>query len=274
MDDSMAYADLILPDHHALETESIVFPPVAGTRVAFTATTPVVRPLYNTRAMAQALSDVAQKMNIKYELGSVKPELAKDETWEAVLAQGGLWRPEVSEPSGAITLHGKPTWSDASFAGAADEYPMYFQPYPSIQYHDGGGANLPWLQELPDPVSSSMWGLPVELDPQTAATLKVNTGDWVRVESPVGSLQAQAYVHPAALPGVVSMAIGGGHINSGRYGSGRGVNPLSIVSPQWEQTTNSLAFGGTRVRVSRLERSGELIQFSPNDREQGPWGYR
>jgi molybdopterin-containing oxidoreductase family iron-sulfur binding subunit len=152
---------------------------------------------------------------------------------------------------------------------------LQFQPYVSLQYHDGRDANLPWMQELPDPASSSMWGLPVELDPHTAAQLDVGTGDWVRVESATGALQAQAYVHPGALPGVVAMAIGEGHANYGRYASALGANPLSIVAPIWEQSTGALAFGATRVRITRLEsKPAELIQFSPSDREQGPWGYR
>lgn len=184
-----------------------------------------------------------------------------------MVAQGGLWRDQNSVVQDSFKAAGTPTWQQAAFTGEATEYPLHFQPYPSLQYHDGSGANLPWLQELPDPVSSFMWGLPVEIDPKTAAGLKIETGDWVRVKSPQGSLDAQVYVHPAALPGVVSMAIGGGHRNSGRYGSGRGVNPLAIVSPP--------AFGATRVQLTRLEvKAGDPIQFSPNDREQGPWGYR
>jgi menaquinone reductase, molybdopterin-binding-like subunit len=120
-----------------------------------------------------------------------------------------------------------------------------------------------------------MWDLPVEIDPQSAAKLNVSTGDWVRVESPSGSLEAHAYVHPAAVPGVVSMGIGEGHTHYGRYASGRGANPLSILAPVWENSTGALAYGSTRVRIARLERKPrELIQFAPNDREQGPWGYR
>ena len=83
------------------------------------------------------------------------------------------------------------------------------------------------------------------------------------------------YVHPAAIPGVVSMAIGEGHTHYGRYASGRGANPLSILAPIYENSTKALAFGATRVRLTALNRNrAELIQFAPNDREQGPWGHR
>jgi anaerobic selenocysteine-containing dehydrogenase len=272
IDDSAAYADLVLPDHHGLESETAVLPPVSATSIAVSVGRPCVRPLHNTRAIEATLADLAKKVNVPFvpltaeEL--VKPLLTEGETWDAVALQGGLWRDGDSEAAKVKSLMTELSWSTANFTGASDQFPFEFQPYVSLQYHDGRGANLPWMQELPDPASSSMWGLPVELDPKSAAELKIVTGDWVQVESPTGKLEAQAYVHPAAIPGVASMAIGEGHSTYGRYASGRGANPLSIVAKLEDA-------GATRVRVTRLDRKPvELIQFSPNDRDEGPWGYR
>ena len=270
-DDSTAFADLILPDHHALESEYAVIPPVASTQVAFTVAEPFVRPLYNTRALPQTLADIAKTQPITPQQ-LIEPLLKEGETWTAVAEQGGLWRDETPpkppaqlsrDREGAVPLDLSPT--PAQFTGDPTQYPLHFQPYLSLQYHDGRAANLPWMQELPDPTSSAMWGLPIEIDPHTASSLNLTTGDWVRVESPHGSLDAQAYIHPAALPGVVSMAIGDGHTTYGRYASNRGANPLSLLA----------ANAPTRVRLSKLNgKPANLIQFSPNDREQGPWGYR
>ncbi|HEY3938355.1 MAG TPA: molybdopterin-dependent oxidoreductase [Bryobacteraceae bacterium] len=276
IDDTAAYADLILPDHHTLESDLAVVPAVSP-RPAITVSTAFVKPLYNTRPIGQTLSEIARKMNVEFETVSpkdfVSPLLPPEQTWDGVTDQGGLWldrKPEASpKPTGPL-----PNMTAAAFSGAPEQFPLRFQPYLSLQFHDGRGANLPWMQELPDPVSSSMWSLPLEIDPQTAAQLNVQTGDWVRVESASGALEAPAYVHPAALPGVVSMAIGEGHTHYGRYASGRGANPLSILSPAWDATGAQIT-AATRVRVARLERPAEaLIQFSPQDRELGPWGHR
>jgi molybdopterin-containing oxidoreductase family iron-sulfur binding subunit len=128
------------------------------------------------------------------------------------------------------------------------------------------------MQELPDPTSSAMWGLPVEVDPKTAAQLQLSNGDMLRVESPHGKLEAPVYVHPAAIPGVVSMGIGEGHTDYGRYASRRGANPLSILATVWEKSTGALTLGSTRVRLTRLGKSSELIQFSRNDKDHGPFG--
>ncbi len=278
IDDTVAYADLILPDHHALESASAVEPAVSPKR-SMVVSKQFVRPLYNTRALEQTLSDMAHKINVAFEPVTpedfVKPLLPPNVPWDDVVRQGGLWLDAEVEPATLKPLDEKLVWSDAVFAGAPEQFPLQFQPYASLQYHDGRGANLPWMQELPDPASSSMWDLPVELDPQTAHRLNLATGDPVRVQSAHGALEALAYVHPAALPGVVSMAIGEGHTHYGRYASGRGANPISILAPVRDDATGSLAFGSTRVRIARVDRKDEeLIQFSPNDREQGPWGYR
>src|SRR5580704_9224883 len=65
----------------------------------------------------------------------------------------------------------------AQTSGAPEQFPFEFQPYLSLQYHDGRAANLPWMQELPDPASSAMWDLPVEVDTKPAATLNIANGD-------------------------------------------------------------------------------------------------
>lgn len=278
IDDSASYADWILPSHHFLESAAAVVPAVSP-QPAITVSTPFVQPLYDTRPLEQALAGVARKMNMPFDPVTPKtyivPFLPLDRTWDDVARQGGLWFDNPEKAPATKPSAEKLQWNDAAFSGDAQRFPLLFQPYLSLQYHDGSGANLPWMQELPDPASSAMWDLPVEIDPHTAARLNIANGDWVRVESPAGTLEAFAYVHPAALPGVVSMAVGEGHTRYGRYASGRGANPLSILAPVLENSTGTLALGATRVQIARLEnKPRELIQFSPQDREQGPWGYR
>lgn len=279
LNDSAAWADLILPDHHSLESTAAVITTVAPALRAVLAT-PFVQPLYDTRATELVLAELASKMNLEFEPATPRAVLEKllpaEQPWDEVVRQGGFWGASndaalPSSPSQPqIALEG----ATASFYGDASQFPFHFLPYYSLQFHDGRSAHLPWMQELPDPVSSAMWGLPAEIDPRTASSLEIKTGDRVRVESPFGELVAPAYVDPAAAPGVVSMAIGQGHRHFGRYASHRGANPLSILAPAWEKSTGVLAVGATRVRLTRLGTGNELIQFAAVDRELGPWGHR
>jgi anaerobic selenocysteine-containing dehydrogenase len=256
LDDSTAYADIILPGPYSLEWEAAVVSPVTQTVAAGEQ---CVQPLYNTRPLEQTLAEIAVKLNIPFIPQSAKA-FAEAYTMPA---------PTPPRQAANVSLQVR----SAQTNGSPDQFPFEFQPYLSLQYHDGRASNLPWMQELPDPASSAMWDLPVEIDPRNAAKLNIVNGDRVRVTSPKGSLEGFAYVHPAAVPGVISMAIGQGHSHYGRYASGRGANPLSILAPVWEEATGTPATGATRVRLERMaEGKGELIQFSPQDREQGPWG--
>jgi molybdopterin-containing oxidoreductase family iron-sulfur binding subunit len=64
------------------------------------------------------------------------------------------------------------------------------------------------------------------------------------------------------------MPIGDGHTHYGRYASGRGANPLSILAAVYEKSTGALVTGGTRVKASRVGNRKGWIQFSTPDREE------
>jgi anaerobic selenocysteine-containing dehydrogenase len=285
-DDSSAYADLILPDHSPLETAAAIVPDAAPAP-ALTGSQAFVAPLGETRSTEQVLVDLAKSAGKSMEVmtpesvfkqlfdsyGSKDPDWAGPDEFAAYAQrQGGWWAEQQSPPpkSGEMALAGLAGLQPAESVESADPYPYSFQPYASVQFGDGSGANLPWLQELPDPASSAMWGLPVEIDPKTAGNLGVANGDLVRVTSPLGQLEAPAYVHPAAIPGVVSMAIGQGHRHYGRYAAGRGANPMTLVAAVFERETGALAFGATRVRLEKVGTKGRLVQFAPVDHEPHP----
>ena len=56
------------------------------------------------------------------------------------------------------------------------------------------------------------------------------------------------------------MPIGQGHENFTRYASGRGANPISILAPMTVESTQSLAWAATRVKVSRVG-EGKIVMF-------------
>ncbi len=280
LDDSSAYADWILPDHDALESSAAVSPAVAP-GASLTGARAFARPLHDTRATEDLLADLAQQLERPIEIETParafrrvfearKPDdfSSGEEFAEYAERQGGWW--SDLHATTLATATPAPAVSEAEFAGDSSEFPLHFQPYFSPQFGDGAGARLPWLQELPDPASSAMWGLPVEIDPGTAARLGVANGNAVRVISPRGEFEAPAYIHPAAIPGVVSMAIGQGHENFGRYAAKRGANPLSIVAEVYEAGTGVPALGATRVRLEKGQSQQRLVQYAYMDREPHP----
>ena len=158
--------------------------------------------------------------------------------------------------------------SEPRFEGDASQYPFHFLPYVSSQFGDGSAAHLPWLQEMPDPLTSAMWSSWVEINPQTAERMHIAQGDLVEVRSSQGTLRAPAMIFPGIAPEVIAMPIGQGHENFTRYASKRGVNPIAILAPATEPETGALAWAATRVSITRVgDRDGSLIMFAGEMRE-------
>ncbi|HEX9051726.1 MAG TPA: 4Fe-4S dicluster domain-containing protein, partial [Anaeromyxobacter sp.] len=72
----------------------------------------------------------------------------------------------------------------------------------------GAGVDLPWLREVPDPVSTLSWTSWAELSPATAAALGVATGDVVAVTTAAGRAEVPAYVYPGIRDDAVALPLG------------------------------------------------------------------
>jgi anaerobic selenocysteine-containing dehydrogenase len=202
-----------------------------------------------------------------------KPKSADEpapDVWTTAQQQGGWWgelpaRPAATPPP---ATPGKPaSYAEPQFDGAANQYPFHFLPYASQQFLDGSAAHLPWLQEMPDVLSTAMWTSWVEINPQTANKLGISTGDLVEVTSSQGTLHSPAVISPGIAPDVIGMPVGQGHQNFTRYASGKGANPISILAPVKEPETGALAWADTRVRIAKAEGNGGLILFAGGMRE-------
>jgi anaerobic selenocysteine-containing dehydrogenase len=221
------------------------------------------------------LLQVAGKLQKPVDLGAqtydafVKAALAPlgDAAWTAAQKQSGWWG---DLPKGAAVAQtppeAKPTavrFAPPTFEGDATQFPFHFLPYASTAFLDGSLAHLPWLQEMPDPITSAMWSSWVELNPKTAERLGIGLGDVVEVTSSVGALRAPAFLNPGLAPDIIAMPVGQGHATYTRYASGRGVNPVELLAPVTHAETGTLAWAATRVKVARVgEPDGTLVLFS------------
>jgi len=289
LDETSSLADWILPDHSFLESW-VESRPESGASVAVaTIARPVVRPLHDTRAMPDVLLDVAARLEQPLDLpwktfeemlaaayGSL-PSTPESDGWSAALKQGGWWGPpEQLEPKGrprqaaADERRARPFAPAApQFDGDPADYSFHFLPYASQAFLDGSLAHLPWLQELPDVVTTAMWSSWVEVNPQTAARLGIAQGDIVEIASTQGSVRAPAVLFPGIAPDVVAMPVGQGHQTFTRYASGRGVNPMRILAPMADAETGAFAWAATRVRIRRISGpTGELVLFAGEMRER------
>jgi anaerobic selenocysteine-containing dehydrogenase len=289
IDETSVFADLILPDHAPLESWLDDVAHSGATQSVVSVAPPAVHPLYNTRAMPDVLLDVAQKMGgpvaaalpwksydlmlraavapLRQRSAPQSPPQSEDEFWAKVTTDGGWWNaatPARAEAPSAAPAHAPAAFAEPQFDGSAQEFPFYFMPYASQAFRDGSLAHLPWLQEMPDPLTTAMWSTWVELNPKTAEQLRILPGELVEISSSHGSLRAPAILSPGIAPDLVAMPIGQGHEKFSRFATGRGSNPLSILAPLAERETGSLAWAATRVKLARVGGvdEGKLIVFA------------
>ena len=291
IDETSALADVILPDHSPLESWLDDAPESGTTQAVASLAPPTMRPLHNTRAMPDVLLEIARQLG--EDISSALPwktfedmlkarfeelrgqsdsaaSLDASVFWKKAQEQGGWWAATTEKPATqarpTAPAREPPQRSEPQFDGAEKEYPFHFLPFESQALGDGSLAHLPWLQEMPDPLSTAMWGSWVEVNPQTAQRLGIETGDLVEITSQHGKLQAPALITPGIAPDVVAMPVGQGHTSFTRYASGRGANPFSILAPMVVPETGSHAWAATRVKITKVG-EGKLVLFAAEMRE-------
>jgi predicted molibdopterin-dependent oxidoreductase YjgC len=125
------------------------------------------------------------------------------------------------------------------------------------------------MQELPDPMTSIVYGTWVEMNPATAKEMGFADGDLVRVTSEKGSIEAPVVLFPAIMPDVVAMPIGQGHHALGRYARNRGANPIEILAPEMESASGNLATSATRVALATTGRRAAPVKTGGESRQLG-----
>ncbi|HSB10652.1 MAG TPA: molybdopterin-dependent oxidoreductase [Blastocatellia bacterium] len=288
MDETTELADLVLPDHSDLERWDLKssYPTSGGMVVSVTQ--PVIELQCNTRQTADVLLALAR------DLGGEAAAALPYESAEEIVKKGAAdFAAHWGQPDAETA------WSELAergFAAAVEEfrantyatkdqlnttllsglqlkaaleedpdYPLTALIYEQLWQGDGSFANLPALQELPDPMTSAMWGAWVEINPQTAQSLGLKDGDLVDVQTRTGAVRLPALLYPGIRPNVVAIPFGQGHLAYGRYANQRGANPASLFPPS--QSGPHLE-STSRARVVKAAGRGELTRFGTELQEQ------
>ncbi len=273
VDETTAQTDYVLPDRVYLEGwgYEVVTPAFQGLPVVGSQQ-PVVAPLYDNRSTGDVLLTVARGIPAAAAALPWTDEVAYIEDMVTRLGKGanggedaevqwarfqqyGGWWPETAPQSDIAesTLAGPLEVGAPAYQGDAEEYPYFLHPYMSVLLSGDGGANIPWLQGSPDPLTTISWQTWVEVNPATAKALGVENGDVVRIESPHGAITAPVYTFPAIRPDTIAIPVGRGHSDLGRYARERGANPLRLVGVEVDESGNNLAWANVRVKLSKTD---------------------
>ena len=244
-DETSERADLILPDHTPMESwgDHVSRPGVRSI------VQPTIRPLHDTRAFGDTLIETAKAMGeataAQLPSGSFRKVLEEawsDTDFRAALAAGGVFDDEAA--GGEVTLAldiSNLSFKEPRFEG---EGSFLLLPVPSPLLSDGRGANLPWLQETPDPVMKVTWQSWAEISHASAKTLGVEYGDVLSVRTSAGEVELPVVPRGGIRDDVIAISIGQGHnvgfyasrTEDGKPGGTRGVNLLSILPALTDET--------------------------------------
>ena len=277
-DETASQADYIFPDHTPLEAWGYMKVATGGDRPVISGSQPVVSPYYNTRATADVLlgavrlvgGNLAEAVPYKDEVEFIQNALLtlvlekgffdapEIRTFLAQFQQyGGWWEADagLDAPDASGALQRTLNVPAPEFEGEGE---FHLFPFMSPILGDGAGANRPWLQETPDPMTTVMWGSWVEIHPETADELDLADDDIVLITSSMGSMEAVVYRYPAIRPDTIAVPFGQGHTAYGRYAKGSGFNPAHLFNLMINGA-GDLAYASTLVKI---EKTGSKRQLS------------
>jgi len=275
VDETTALCDHILPSNHELESwgDAEVRPGV------WAVAQPVMRPVFDTRQREDILLAISavngdspfeapdwkswleSSWRSSFEEAS-QSESSFDDFW-FVMLQAGAVRRAASEidQNPALTAAG----ASHSFSFAEPQAGLTLTTYAPAQFYDGRGANRSWMQELPDAVSKAVWNSWVEIHPETAGPLGLETGDLVEVRTSAGSVTVAAFLYEGIRPDTIAIPLGQGHTEFGRTAKARGVNALDLLDGSVDARSGALAFAGMSVDVTAVGQRGRLVILQGND---------
>jgi molybdopterin-containing oxidoreductase family iron-sulfur binding subunit len=250
-DATTALAHLVLPDHHTLEALGDVTP----RRGVVALSQPVMVPLHDTRPAGQVLLETGQRLpGAAAALPWADFATCVRERDEARAHPGGAVHAPPSReafqrggrydgppPPVRVTLRPGAAAHVAALPrqappGAAGELDLVL--FPTALRGDGRSADLPWLREIPDALSTVSWTPWAELSPAAAARLRVAQGDLVAVETTSGRIELPAYVYPGLRDDVIAVPLGG---------------PEALaIGPVARDPFGAQVFAGARATVTRV----------------------
>jgi Fe-S-cluster-containing dehydrogenase component len=268
-DETSELCDLVLPDNHSIESWGDA-QPLSG---VISLQQPGMDPVYDTKATADVLLTVS-KSNPK--LAATKQATSYREYLIGRYPGGTTaFTTALIKGIGNGTLAGErpkrgpvaTTRTAANIDSASGDF--FLVVYPSPLLDDGSGANKPWLQEIPDPVTKVCWQTVIEVGTAAATRLSIDAGDVLRVETATGSVIAPAYVYPGLRGDTIAIAFGRGHTAYGRYAENMGVNPGDLLNVAFDAKSGTQAWSSTKVKVTKTGDFIPVISTEGSARQHG-----
>jgi MoCo/4Fe-4S cofactor protein with predicted Tat translocation signal len=273
-DETSKMADYVAVDHHPLENWSDL-----EMNGAMAIQQPTIQPLYDTRSFQDSLLKWTQgspkvsgraksakdwhdylKTNWRESIAANKKSNFED-FWDTLL-QTGMF--ETTAHAGTVRAFNGAALSQIKKTAAPNgAYELSL--YPTIGMLDQGLANVPWLQEFPDPVTKICWDNYATFSPADAAQEKIKESQVVELTANGKTIKVPAHIQPGQALGVIGLAVGYGRLGAGQIADGVGVNAYEFANWKDGQTVTS----GIRAEVKKTSSMDWLASVQEHHTMEG-----
>jgi Fe-S-cluster-containing dehydrogenase component/anaerobic selenocysteine-containing dehydrogenase len=262
MDETAAAAGLVLPAAHDLECwgDSDYHPGILSLQQ------PTIEPLFGARQDEQLLIDWLGRATPYRDLlksrwkEEVYPRsgstVAFEEFWGAALHQGFIRLPLAAPPP--ARLQAQRVVEALVECRKKITRGLDLVLMPGARSYDGRFANNGWLQELPHPVTTQVWGNAALISPATASALGVQEGQSLTIKVQSRTATLPVLIQPGAAADTLIVELGYGRLSGGSAGTGIGVDGGQLrssaggLSPWLYQGAEAIP-GGGRTLIARVQ---------------------
>lgn len=230
-DETAKYCDYVIPDHHAMEG----WGDSEGQKGVYSIQQPTIEPLYKTRGLGDSLIAWAKAAKVggpsRHEsfYNVVKSQAGNlgVSNWNQFLQEGVLGRgSRTGEESGrrfnsAAILNAKRQDTPKS--------DLELVLYSSVGLRDGSLANVPWLQEFPDPVAKICWDNYLTVSHKYAEENHLQEGQVVELTAGGQTVKVPVHIQPGQHDSALGLALGYGRTSVGSVGNGVGINAFRLA---------------------------------------------
>lgn len=257
-DETAEACSYVLPDNHYMESwNDAMFK-----HGYYSLAQPVIHPLFNTRQVQDTLlswsnSEASYHEYLKtfwQEKLFQKQDLHRNPEafWTHSLQDGVFEHSTTPQPLQSMNFNALAEVMQQLNAAIDKAGDIEFITFPHLALADGTNANNPWLQEMPDPISSVTWDNYAAVSPAFAKAKSLSDGDIISINE---KLELPVLLQPGLANDCMAIALGYGRTQAGKAGDFVGDNAFALTN--WDGTNRWLS--GT---INKWQKTGSGHQFA------------
>ena len=269
MDETSENADLILPNHVYLERYEDILISSGLQKPYIGLTKPVTSPMFDTKHTGDVIIDIAKAMggvvseSFKWTDYKDCLETTFGNKWKALLKQGVVSASCLnSEPVTDETDAAKFVFANSSKVsenilklinaeGDEKKFPLLLVPYDSMRLSSGYIGDPPFLIKTVEDTVLKGKDCLVEINPETATSLRLAEGKYAVLTTPKGSVRVKVNLYDGIMPGVIAIPRGLGHTAGGKFLADKGININELIGTVEDPASGLNVVWGIRAAMKK-----------------------